>query len=107
MDGQLLRSPATRPTGEGQQRTVRTSADVSLRTAALVAGLGLLVMAVLAFASVSALGNLVVSGDAAKTAQNIVEHELLFRTAICGFLIVAVLDVVVAWGPIRVPQTGG
>jgi hypothetical protein len=54
-------------------------------------------MAVLAFASVSALGNLVVSSDAAKTARNIVEHELLFRTIICGFLTVAVLDVVVAW----------
>ena len=47
--------------------------------------------------SVSALGNLVLSGDAAKTAHNIVEHEPLFRTIIGGFLIVAILDVVVAW----------
>jgi len=54
-------------------------------------------MAVPPFASVSALGDLVVSGDAAKTAHNIVDNDLLFRTAICGFLIVAVLDVVAAW----------
>jgi hypothetical protein len=56
MDRQLLGSPTTLLTREGQQRTARTTADVSLRTAALVARLGLLVMAVFAFASVSASG---------------------------------------------------
>jgi hypothetical protein len=54
-------------------------------------------MAVLAGTMFAAFENLVISGDAAKTARNIVDHELLFRTIICGFLIVAVLDVVVAW----------
>lgn len=57
----------------------------------------MLVTAVLAGAMFAAFENLVVSADAAKTARNIVDHELLFRTIICGFLIVAVLDVVVAW----------
>jgi len=98
MDVHSLTSSTPRTTpGEGQQWTARPTADVSQRAASAVAGIGLLVMAVLAFASVSALGNLVVTGDAAKTARNIVEHQLLFRTIICGFLIVAVLDVVVAW----------
>lgn len=97
MDVHPLTSSPKRTTREGQQGTAHTAADVSLRTAAAVAGLGLLVMAVLAFISVSALGNVVVSGDAAMTARNIVDNELLFRTIICGFLIVAILDVVVAW----------
>lgn len=97
MDGYPLTSSTTRTTREGQQETALTAADVSLRGAAAVAGLGLLVMAVLAFTSFAAFGNLVDSGDAAKTARNIVDHELLFRAIICGLLIVAILDVVVAW----------
>jgi hypothetical protein len=71
---------------------------MSLRSAALVAGLGLLVMAVLAaFSNFNVLQNIVVPGDAAKTAANIIASAGLFRIAICCFLIVAVLDVVVAW----------
>jgi hypothetical protein len=71
---------------------------MSLRSAALVAGLGLLVMAVLAaFSNFYVLQNLVVPGDAAKTAANIIASAGRFRIAICCFLIVAVLDVVVAW----------
>jgi hypothetical protein len=97
MDAHPLTSSTTRTTREGQQGTAHTTADVSLRRAAVVAGLGLLVMAVLAGTMFAAYENLVVSGDAAKTARNIVDHELLLRTIICGFLIVAVLDVVVAW----------
>jgi hypothetical protein len=97
MDAHPLTSSTTRTTREGQQGTAHTTADVSLRRAAAVAGLGLLVMAVLAGTMFAAYENLVVSGDATKTARNIVDHELLFRTIICGFLIVAVLDVVVAW----------
>jgi Domain of unknown function (DUF4386) len=68
-----------------------------LRRAAVVAGIGLLVMAALALASFSALEGLVVEGDATATAGNIVEHELRFRMIVGGFLVVAVLDVVVAW----------
>ncbi len=97
MDGQVLRSSPTRPTREGQRRAARTTADVSLRTAAVVAGLGLLVMAILAGTVTAVFGSLIVAGDAAQTARNIVENELLFRSIICGFLIVAILDVVVAW----------
>jgi hypothetical protein len=98
MDAHPLTSSPKRTHREGQQETAHTTtADVSLGTSAAVAGLGLLIMAILAFISVSVLANLVVSGDAAKTARDIVDHELLFRAITCGFLIVAVLDVVVAW----------
>jgi Domain of unknown function (DUF4386) len=73
-------------------------ADVSARTAAIVAGLGLLLMAILApFANFYALGNLVVANDAKATANNIMGSSELFRMGIACFLIVAVLDVIVAW----------
>ncbi len=73
-------------------------AGISPRTAALVAGLGLLAMAVLAaFANFYILPTLVVPGDAAGTAANIEASAGLFRVAITCFLIVAILDIVVAW----------
>ncbi|MFD9466722.1 DUF4386 domain-containing protein [Streptomyces sp. NPDC060027] len=63
----------------------------------MVAGLGLLGMTVVSAFSFSVFSNLVVAGDATRTARAIGDHELLFRALTCGFLIVAVLDVVVAW----------
>ena len=73
-------------------------AEDSPRKAAIVAGLGLLLMTVLAiFANFSVVEGLVVPGDAAATASNIADNELLFRAGICCLIIVAALDVVVAW----------
>jgi hypothetical protein len=73
-------------------------ADISLRQAAIVAGIGLLLMAILApFAEFSVRQSLIVPGNAAATANNIMANESLFRIAICIYLIVAILDVVVAW----------
>jgi hypothetical protein len=73
-------------------------ADTSLRTAAIVAGLGLLIMAILApIANFGLLQNLVVPGDATSTANNIAASAGPFRVGIFLFLIVAILDVVVAW----------
>jgi hypothetical protein len=73
-------------------------ADISLRQAAIVAGVGLLIMTILApFAEFFVRQSLIVPGDAATTANNIMANELLFRIAICSYLIVAILDVVVAW----------
>jgi hypothetical protein len=73
-------------------------AAVSQRKAAIVAGLGLLLMTVLAiFANFVVVEGLVVPGDATATASNIADNELLFRAGICCFLVVAALDVVVAW----------
>ena len=71
---------------------------VSPRTAAMVAGLGLLMMAILApFANFYVLEKLVVANDAKATADNILASSELFRIGISYFLIVAVLDVIVAW----------
>lgn len=71
---------------------------ISRRRVALTAGIGLLVMAVLApLAHFGVLENLVVSGDAATTVGNIVADEGLFRLAIATLLVVTFLDIVVAW----------
>ena len=72
--------------------------DVSVRTAAIAAGLGLLAMAILApIASFGVLENLVVANDAKATVENIMVSSGLFRLGIALLLLVAVLDVVVAW----------
>ena len=77
--------------------TVRFT-DISLRQAARIAGFGLLIMFIPAmFAYGFVIGSLVVPGDAAATAENIMASEMLFRTGIFSFLIVIILDVLVAW----------
>jgi hypothetical protein len=58
----------------------------------------LLVIALLApFAQFGVLQALVVPADAAATVNNIIASEGLFRSGIAAFLIVIMLDVVVAW----------
>jgi ABC-type multidrug transport system fused ATPase/permease subunit len=70
----------------------------SMRRAALVAGLGLLLMSVLAgLSNFGVLERLVTAGDAARTANDILEAFGSFRLAIVALLLVAALDVAVAW----------
>ena len=62
--------------------------DDSQRTAAKVAGLSCLVtMAIVVAANYGLLNPLIVPGDAAETARNIVAHERQFRIAVTCFLI--------------------
>jgi hypothetical protein len=77
----------------------RTTKPLSTqRGMALVAGLGLLLVAILApFAQFGVLQTLVVPTDAAATVDHLLASEGLFRSGIAAFLIVAMLDVVVAW----------
>jgi hypothetical protein len=73
-------------------------ADISQRKAARVAGFGLLIMTILAvFANFFVLESFIVPGDAAETANNIMANKGLFRMGICSLIIVAILDVIVAW----------
>jgi hypothetical protein len=75
-----------------------TDHDISRRQAALIAGLGLLLLAVLAaVVNFGVFQNLIVPGDAQTTAQHIGAAQGLFRLAIAGFFGVAILDVVVGW----------
>lgn len=63
-----------------------------------VAGVGLLLMAILAmFSNFSVLEGLIVFDDAAATATNIMTNEMLFRTGFISFVIVLILDVLLAW----------
>jgi hypothetical protein len=71
---------------------------MSRRSAAVVAGVGLLLLAALA-----AVGNLVVvqglvtEGDAARTAREIMASEGMFRLGVASLYAAAALDVLVAW----------
>ena len=74
------------------------SANPSLRKAALIAGAGLLAMVICAVgAIVFIFEKLIIPGDASTTINNILAGEMQFRIGVTCLLVVAVLDVVVAW----------
>jgi len=73
--------------------------DVSIRAAAVTAGLSLVLMTAAAmFSSELVMGRIMVAGDAAATTHNIIESETLFRAGILGWVVVLVCDVLAAWG---------
>jgi hypothetical protein len=73
-------------------------ADISLRTAALVAGFGSILTAIVAGFSFGFVhSGLVVPADAVATVRNIAASEALFRAGIFGWLIIILLDMLVAW----------
>lgn len=72
-------------------------ADITLRKAALIAGFGLLIMTIAAVFAEFVRTSLIVAGDATTTANNILAKEVQFRSGIFGYLIVIVMDVIVAW----------
>ena len=88
--------PTNQHTPAGAIRTA--DHDISRRQAALIAGLGLLLLAVLAaVVNFGVFQKLIVPGDAKATAQHIAAAQGLFRLAIGAFFGVAILDVVVGW----------
>lgn len=69
---------------------------MSLRQAALTAGIAYLLMPV-SFAEFYVFPRLLVAGDAAQTVQNIAAHgQLFFAAALCHF-ITLIFDIVIAW----------
>jgi hypothetical protein len=69
----------------------------SLRTASLIAGLGLALIVVLAsLGNFLAVQPLITPGDAAKTVQDILNSEALFRWGMACLILAAVLDMIVA-----------
>lgn len=85
-----VNASATTEAAEPTERDVRRSA--------LVAGVGLLVLAVLAGAAyVGVIQGLVTKGDATQTATDILASAGLFRLASAALVVVVALDVVVAW----------
>jgi hypothetical protein len=79
-------------------KTVHRIHKTSLGTAALIAGIGLLIMVIAApFAELYVFPKLVVSGNAADTVKNILDNKTLFIAGLFGYLISFLCDVVVAW----------
>lgn len=74
------------------------SNQISLRSAALLAGIGLLIMVIAApFAELYVYPKLVIPENAAETVKNILENKSLFAAAIFSYLITFICDVLVAW----------
>lgn len=71
---------------------------ITLRQAALVAGIGLLILALTApFAEFFVYSKLVVSDDIKATVQNIQANGGLFLAGMFAYLIVFIFDLIVAW----------
>jgi Domain of unknown function (DUF4386) len=89
-------------TAEASQTTTKLTTSstnkTSLGTAALIAGLALLIMVIAApFAELFVFPKLIVPENAAETAKNILANQTLFRAAIFGYLITFICDLVAAW----------
>ncbi|SEG24833.1 DUF4386 domain-containing protein [Paenibacillus sp. UNC499MF] len=68
------------------------------RTAALTAGIALIVMSLAAFFSYGYVhGSLVVQGDAGLTFQAVTSSRTLFKAEILGWVVILICDIVVAW----------
>ncbi|MGI2329134.1 DUF4386 domain-containing protein [Planococcus sp. YIM B11945] len=75
-----------------------SSAEKPLAFYARVAGFSLLLVVVAGlFANVFVMGGLWIPDDAAATVNNITANELLFRFGILSFIIMCILDIVIAW----------
>ena len=92
------KASAARAPSSGASPEDSSTRSVSRRSAARIAGAGYLLIFVLAiFANYVVREGLVVPDDAAATAANITDSIGLFRAGLVAFLIVFVLDVIIAW----------
>jgi ABC-type multidrug transport system fused ATPase/permease subunit len=79
-------------------KTLTSNMQAAMRRAGLIAGLGLLLMSILAgLATFGVLDRLVTEGDASRTTSQILAAFGTFRLAILALFLIAVLDLVVAW----------
>ncbi|HLO59248.1 MAG TPA: DUF4386 domain-containing protein [Bacteroidales bacterium] len=75
-----------------------TTNRISLHSAAIIAGIGLLVSLFAApFAELFALPKLIVPFQPAETANNILHNQTLFSGALIAYLITFISDIVIAW----------
>jgi hypothetical protein len=81
----------------------RSQRSRSVHQASIIAGVGILLMALLAgFGGLFVVEGLVTPGDAAKTAKDVMASAGLFRLGVASLYLVVVLDVIVAWALFRV-----
>ena len=79
-------------------KITRSTNKTSLGRAALMAGIGLLIMVIAApYAELYVYPKLIVPANAAETTKNIIANKTLFTSAIFGYLITFICDLVVAW----------
>ena len=72
--------------------------DISLNNAAKIAGIGYVVIFLLGIiTNFFIFGSLIIPGDAAQTANNILSNEILFRGGMVSWLIVLICDIIIAW----------
>lgn len=97
-------SPTRHHSGDAPSAASRRWAgNWSIRSASIVAGVGLLLMSVVAiFGNVLVVDGMVTEGDATQTAADILASAGLFRLGIASLVLVIALDVVVAWAFYRV-----
>ena len=77
--------------------TAQAAGD-SRRACAILGGLSLLLMAILApLIEFGIFQRLIVADNSATTAANLVRDAGVFRLGIAGFLFIAILDIVIAW----------
>jgi len=99
-----IQEPPVVPTGDAPQPArPGVGASRSVRKASIIAGTGILLMALLAaVGQLVVIEGLVTQGDAATTAEDILASEGMFRFGIATWYLVAILDVVVAWALFQV-----
>jgi hypothetical protein len=73
------------------------SNSMPLRRAALIAGIGYLLMMATPFAEFFVFPKLVVPGNIEETAKNIIANVALFRLAIVGYLVNFIGDILALW----------
>jgi len=73
-------------------------ADMSLNKIAIITGVAFILMLILGILGLPLYQNLLVPGDETTTINNIMANLLLFRLGIASYLIILILDVIVAVG---------
>lgn len=97
-----LHEPVAAPAGD-VSRPTDWAASRSVRMGSVIAGTGILLLAALAaVGQLVVIEGLVTDGDAAKTAEDILASEGMFRFGIASWYLVAILDLVVSWALLQV-----
>lgn len=83
----------------GQLTMEKNINDISLAQAAMIAGIGYLIMIIIApFSYGYVYSGIVIPEDAQLTINNVNKNEMLFRAGLSGFIIVILSDVLVSLG---------
>ena len=98
-----LQEPPLAPRDVTSSGHSEVAAVRSVRKGSTIAGTGILLMAVLAgVGQLVVIEGLITEGNAAKTAEDILASEGMFRLGVASWYVVAILDVVVAWALLQV-----